>query len=454
MDYFTYRDGVLHAEDVPVPAITAEVGTPVYIYSARTFLEHLQKVAGAFREVDTLICYSVKANGNLAILKKLVAAGAGFDVVSGGELYRVLRAGGDPKKVTFAGVAKTDGEIAEAIDPGIFLFDIESEAELENVARIAREKKKAASIALRINPDVDPLTHKYITTGKAENKFGVDLATARDIVLRHHQDKGLVFSGLHMHIGSQITDVAPYADALDKVAIFVKNVAGEGVKFRTLNIGGGFGIFYRGDEAKDIRAFADVIIPVVRKLELNLVLEPGRFIIGNAGILVSRVQYIKPTGAKNFVMIDAGMNDLIRPALYGAYHRIWPVRADFTDPDKGAARKYEVVGPICESSDVFAVDRELPELNRGDLVSIFSAGAYGFTMASNYNAHTRPAEVLVEGKKFSIVRERETYEDLVRGEEGAMPTPKAKPKAGKKKKAKKNRKPAPEAEQADAPSEE
>jgi diaminopimelate decarboxylase len=454
MDYFGYRDGTLFAEDVPVPDIVKKVGTPVYIYSTRTFLEHYRKVADAFAEVDPLICYSVKANGNLGVLKKLADAGAGFDVVSGGEIYRVLRAGGDPARITFAGVAKTDKEINEALDVGIFLFDVESEDELKNIAKLARKKKTTASVALRVNPDVDPHTHKYITTGKSENKFGVDLHRARHIITRHHGDEGIDIVGLHMHIGSQITDIEPYEQALEKIVGFAQDLTFDEIKIKTLNLGGGFGIFYRGDEAKDIGAFAKVIVPAVKKLDVKLVLEPGRFIIGNAGILVSRVQYAKSTGAKNFVLMDAGMNTLIRPSLYGAYHKIWPVKAAFTNPEKGAVIPVDVAGPICESADVFAIERELPPLKRGDLVSIFSAGAYAFTMASHYNAHPRPAEVLVEGGDFTVVRKRETYEDLVRGEKdpitGGKPAGKSAPgKPGAKRKVKskaKAAKPKPESD--------
>jgi len=422
MDYFSYRSGVLHAEDASVSEIAAKVGTPVYIYSVRTFIEHFRKARGAFAELDALICYSVKANGNLAILRRLAAEGAGFDVVSGGELYRVLRAGGEAKKVTFAGVAKTDREIAEALDAGVGLFDVESEQELENIARIAAAKRVAANVALRVNPDVDPRTHRYITTGKAENKFGVDIEKAGMLFRRHHKDAPINLAAVHMHIGSQITDVTPYAEALGRVAKLIANLRAENIEIGSLNIGGGFGIFYRGDEAKDIRAFADVIIPVVKELGVRLVLEPGRFIIGNAGILVCEVQYVKTSGPKTFVMLDAGMNALIRPALYGAYHKIWPVRAKFQNPDEGAVSEVDIVGPICESADVFAAGREIPEVKRGDLIAVFSAGAYGFAMSSQYNSQPRPAEVLVEGDKFTIIRRRETYEDLIRGEEDVQQT--------------------------------
>jgi len=447
MDYFGYRDGTLFAEDVSVPDIVKKVGTPVYIYSSRTFLEHFRKIADAFAEVDPLISYSVKANGNLSVLKMLGDAGAGYDVVSGGELFRVLRAGGDPAKVTFAGVAKTDREINEALDADIFLFDVESEDELINIAKLARKKNKTATVAIRVNPNVDPHTHKYITTGKAENKFGVDLHRARHIIIKHHQDEGIDLAGLHMHIGSQITDIEPYEEALDKVIGFTQDLSLDDIKIKILNLGGGFGIFYRGDEAKDIGAFAKIIIPAVQKLGVKLVLEPGRFIIGNAGILVSKVQYVKKTGAKNFAMMDAGMNTLIRPALYGAYHKIWPVKAKFTGPKAGAVIPVDVAGPVCESADVFATERELPPQARGDLIAIFSAGAYGFTMASNYNAHPRPAEVMVEGGEFTVVRKRETYEDLVRGEKDLLTDgkPKAKRKGkGKSKAAKPKSKPDPD----------
>jgi diaminopimelate decarboxylase len=416
MDYFSYRKNELYAEDAPVAAIAKTAGTPFYCYSARTIRGHFGKLRSAFAEMDALIAYSIKANSTLAILKLLEAEGAGFDVTSGGELYRALKVGADPKKIVYAGVGKTAEEIREALNAGIGLFNAESAAELERIEKLAAETGKKASASIRINPDVDAHTHKHITTGKKENKFGIDMETARSLYKKYRSSKHLTLSAVHIHIGSQITQVEPYEAALKQIAAFVLELRGAGCEINAINTGGGFGIFYRGDEAKTAEDFARTIVPILKPLKCRLILEPGRFIVGNAGILVAEVQYVKKTPTKTFVIVDTGMQHLIRPMLYDAYHRVWPVHAPFLENEKGATASVDVVGPICESTDVLAKERPLPALKQGDLVAIFSAGAYGFAMASNYNSHPRPAEILVDGKQFRVIRARESYDDLVRGE--------------------------------------
>jgi diaminopimelate decarboxylase len=435
MDHFAYRHGELCCEDVPVARIAAEVGTPLYVYSRATILHHYRALAEAFEEVDPLICYSVKANGNLSILRLLAEAGAGFDVVSGGELHRALKAGADADRIVFAGVGKTDVEMEAALDAGIRLFDVESEAELEALAAVAERLGVVAPVALRVNPDVDPHTHTYITTGKRGTKFGLDFETAFRLVCEWPAERAARLTGLHMHIGSQITEVEPYVEALKRVGAFIGEAEAAGHAIEHLNLGGGFGIFYRDHAAPPAAAFAQALLPLLRALQSpkgrrghsrpalrrQVILEPGRFIVGNAGILLTRVTFIKPAGDRRFVIVDAGMNDLIRPTLYQAYHKVWPVRAESGPPDEAegtdgtapAPFVADVVGPICESGDFFAKDRALPPVERGDLLSIFSAGAYGMSMASNYNARPRAAEVLVEGASWRLIRRRETYDDLL-----------------------------------------
>jgi diaminopimelate decarboxylase len=429
MDYFNYLRGELRAEDVSVEEIAEKHGTPVYVYSGRTILEHYRKLRDAFAGAGgvpqaPLICYSVKANSNLSILKLMKDEGSGFDVVSGGELYRALKVGADPKKIVFAGVGKNDEEITYALEKGILLFNVESEEELANIDRIAGKIGKKAPIALRVNPDVDPQTHTYISTGKKETKFGVDLIRAKRILQSALDLRNINLCGLHVHIGSQITKVDPYVETMQRIAAFLPEVAKLGVKIEWLDIGGGFGIWYKDKLARPAKEIAAAILPMLQKMGCKILLEPGRFIVGNAGILVTRVLYVKESGDKKFVICDAGMNDLIRPTLYSAYHRIWPVKTDpgvsGEAPDEeawsGASAVTDIVGPICESGDFFAKDRKLPQLKRGDLVCVFSAGAYGYAMASNYNSHPRPCEVMVAGKTAQVVTARESMEDLLRNE--------------------------------------
>ncbi len=426
MDEFKYRDGALHAEDVPVARIAAEVGTPSYVYSRRTIEEHYRRVVEAFRGVDVLVCYSVKANSNLSLLSLLDGLGSGFDVVSVGEIERALRVGADPKRIVFAGVGKAEAEIRRALELGILMFNVESEQELEVVDANARALGRKAPISIRVNPDVDPRTHKYISTGKEENKFGIDLERARALVGRLPGFGSTELRGIHMHIGSQITDVEPYRVAVGKVVGFARECREAGHPIEWVNTGGGFGIYYRGGEALPASAFAERIVPPVAGAGFKLILEPGRFIVGNAGILLTRVQYVKEGGKKTFVICDAGMNDLIRPSLYSAYHRIWPARCDQPPPTGQDTTEglvlTDVVGPICESGDFLALDRPLPAVRRGDLLAVFSAGAYGSSMSSNYNTRPRSAEVLVEGDRFRVVRRRETVADLLAPElEGLAP---------------------------------
>lgn len=418
MHHFEYRDGELFCEDVRVRDICDEVGTPTYIYSRATIEHHFRQIAEAFSEAEPLICFAVKACQNIAILKVLADLGAGFDTVSGGEIFRAKKAGAAANKIVYAGVGKTDAEIKSAIADGILMFNVESEEELGNINNIAGLMHRRAGVAIRVNPDVDPKTHKYITTGKAETKFGVDLERAKDLIGRAAAYENIEIVGIHAHIGSQVTRIEPFVESLGKVITFAKNCRDWGVPVKYVNTGGGFGIRYNEDDARPPVEYARQLLPLVRGTGFRLVMEPGRYITGSAGILVAKTVYRKKSGVKNFVICDAGMNDLIRPALYEAYHRIWPVSSEYP-PDAavpGAAVATDIVGPICESSDTFAKDRALPELLRGDLLAIFSAGAYGFTMTSNYNGRPRPAEVLVEGSDYRAVRKRETYEDLIAGE--------------------------------------
>jgi diaminopimelate decarboxylase len=422
MHEFQYRSGRLFCEGVRASRIAELVGTPCYIYSRRTILDHYSKLAAAFP--DALICYSVKANSSLSILRTMSGVGSGFDVVSGGEIYRVLKIGGDPSKVVFAGVGKTDNELRYALRHRVKMINVESAEELWVLNALAAQEGITADVALRINPDVDPKTHRHITTGKQENKFGVDLEVATDILGKGRGLKNVRIRGLHVHIGSQITTPDPYVQTLERVVDFLPRAREAGQEIDTLDLGGGFGIWYGDQKALSARELAAAILPLVERTGCRLVLEPGRFIVGNAGVMLSRVLFNKPSGDRRFVICDAGMNHLMRPVLYEAYHRIWPCLTDPSiegePPDEktwtGESFKTDLVGPICESGDYFARERALPALRRGDLVTVFSAGAYGYTMASNYNSHPRPAEVLVDGDRFEVVTERERYEDLVRKE--------------------------------------
>jgi diaminopimelate decarboxylase len=428
--FFHYRDGKLQCEDVDLARVAEKFGTPTYVYSAATILDHYTRLHAALAPLDHLICYAVKANSNRAILKLLADAGAGFDIVSSGELFRVLAAGGDPAKCTFAGVGKSREEIEYALEQGVCSFNVESETELECVDRIAGAKNLRGPIALRVNPDIDPHTHEYISTGSYENKFGIALDHIAAVYERASKMSNIDIVGVQMHIGSQITEVEPFASAIRKVAPIVRELKSKyAIKF--FSIGGGMGIIYRralqsgsgkwwhdhGGESSafSICDYADAIVPPLRELDVRILVEPGRFLVGNAGVLLTRVLYIKESGAKKFAIVDAGMNDLIRPALYQSYHEIVPVKETKSER-KRKISKIDIVGPVCESGDFFALDREMPRLDEGDLLAIMSAGAYGFVMASNYNSRPLPAEALVRGDKFALIRRRQTWQDLVRDE--------------------------------------
>jgi diaminopimelate decarboxylase len=423
VDFFTYRNNELHCENAPVEVIAREVGTPVYVYSKATLLHHYRQLADAFAPVNATICFSIKSCGNLHILKLLAAQGCGFDVTSGGELFRALRAGGDPNKIIFAGVGKTDEEIRAGSDANIAAFNIESEEEAQNIDRIAGQMNRRIVGALRINPDVDPHTHRYTTTGKKETKFGVDLDRAVRVFDEFRDLRHLRLAGLHMHLGSPIYEVRPYVEAVTRINGLIDRLRERGHAIEWLDLGGGFGVNYeRPDQAVPVTEHAKALLPLLRGRGYKVALEPGRYIAGNAGVLLTRVLYRKTGGKKRFIIVDAAINDLIRPALYEAFHFIWPVRPQ-TTADVPATRDLrtqpvdgevvDVVGPVCETGDFLARDRALPRTQRGDLLCVFTAGAYGFSMSSNYNNRPRAAEVLVDGDSWKLIRRRETFEDLI-----------------------------------------
>ena len=411
MNHFHFRGDEIWCEEVPLRALAEECGTPLYVYSHATLERHFAAFDSAFADVPHLTCYAVKANSNLALLGLLAGWGAGMDVVSGGELFRALRAGCDPRKIVYAGVGKTAREIAEALRAGILMFNVESLEELEQIDRTAGSLGLRAPVALRVNPAIDPLTHKYIATGLKESKFGIESGRILETYRRALQLGHLDVVGIHCHIGSQITQVGPFREAAEKIADLVRQVRALGADLRYVDIGGGLGISYNQEEPPEPKRFSGEVLPVLRDLDATIITEPGRVIVGNAGALLARVTYRKDTSAKSFLVVDAGMNDLVRPSLYGSYHRITPVAKT-----GGAHRPMDVVGPICESGDFLAKDRELPPVPPGECVAVFSAGAYGFAMSSNYNSRPRAAEVLVRGGEYAVIRRRETYEDLVRGE--------------------------------------
>ena len=416
MNHFEYRNGEMFAEGVPVKRIAKEVGTPAYVYSLATLKRHFQVFDRAFSAVPHIVCFSVKANSNIALLRAFAKEGGGFDIVSGGELFRALRADADPKKIVFSGVGKKKDEIEYALKSGILMFNVESEDEMVTLNEIAGGIGKKAPISLRINPDVDPQTHPYISTGMKKAKFGVDIKRSLENYKRAVSMPNLEVVGVDCHIGSQLTSLSPFVDALARVReyldrVLVGSLKREGVKIRYLDLGGGLGISYKDEMPPHPEEYARAIIQGLEGLDVTLILEPGRVIVGNAGILITEVQYIKETDEKKFVIVDGGMNDLIRPALYGSYQAIQPV------VEKNSAKIVaDVVGPICESGDFFAKDREIARPRRGDLLAVMSAGAYGFTMASNYNSHPKPPEVLVDGDQYYVIRTRETMDDLIRGE--------------------------------------
>ncbi len=416
MNYFQYLRGEMFAENVPLKRIAQEVGTPAYVYSLATLKRHYSVFDQAFAKVPHIVCFSVKANSNLALLRAFAKQGSGFDIVSGGELFRALKVGADPKRIVFSGVGKKKHEIEYALNSDILMFNVESEEELTALNDIAAGIGKKAPISLRVNPDVDPQTHPYISTGMKKAKFGVDIKRSIEIYKKAVSLKNLEVVGVDCHIGSQLTSLTPFVDALAKLREYLDRVLlgemrKEGARIRYLDLGGGLGINYNEEDPPLPEAYAKAIIKGLEGLDVTLILEPGRVIVGNAGILLTEVQFIKETDTKKFVIVDGGMNDLIRPALYGSYQAIRPVvetKAEIINAD--------VVGPICESGDFFAKDRDIARPKRGDLLAVMSAGAYGFTMASNYNSHPKPPEVLVDGDQYYVVRKRESFEDLINGE--------------------------------------
>ncbi len=411
MHYFNYKDNELHCEDVPVDRIAAEVGTPFYLYSASTIIRHYTVFTEAFADVDHLVCYSVKANSNLAVLKLLADLGAGADIVSGGELFRALRAGISPDKIVFSGVGKKDEEIRFALESGILMFNVESTSELSALSRVAKDMDSVAPVALRVNPDVDPKTHPYISTGLKNNKFGISATEALSIYRQAAKMDHIQVVGADCHIGSQLTTSAPFGEAVTKLMELVSVLDQEGMEIRYIDVGGGLGIVY-GEEAPPLPSdYADTILDAVGDTEKTLIFEPGRVIVGNAGILVTRVLYNKKTSEKNFIIVDAAMNDLIRPCLYEAYQEIRPVSR--TEREEIVV---DVVGPVCESTDYLAKDHKMSVVAEGELLAVMGSGAYGFPMSSQYNSRPRVAEVMVRDDRFEVVRNRETFDDLVKGE--------------------------------------
>jgi diaminopimelate decarboxylase len=424
MDFFRYRARVLHCEDVPVADLAARYGTPLFVYSKATLLHHLGELQRAFAQADPLICYSIKTNPNIHLARLMGEHGSGFDVTSGGELYRALAAGGVGSKIVFAGVGKTDAELRYGLESDVTLFNVESEAELHALADVAKAVAKPAPVALRVNPDLPPKTHAKTDTSVKGVKFGLDIETVLEVAQRVVGNPHVQIVGLHMHLGSPILSAEPYRAGAQKAVDLIAKLRRQGHAIRYLNMGGGFGIHYRKQEALPASVFAEAILPAVKAVDCKLILEPGRFIVGNAGILVSRVIFTKESGGKRFIIQDGGMNDLIRPTLYDAFHRIWPVTPppgvpsppdDYEIEIPGTAPA-DVVGPVCETGDFLARNRRLPPVSRGDLLAVFSAGAYGMAMSSNYNSRPRAAEVLVDGQTHRLIRRRETYEDLVRAE--------------------------------------
>jgi diaminopimelate decarboxylase len=411
MNHFHYNDGDLFCEEVPVSRIAGEVGTPFYLYSHATLKQHFKAFDGAFEGVPHITCFSVKSNSNLAILRLFAREGGGMDIVSGGELFRALHAGVDPAKIVYSGVGKSVEDMEYALQSGILMFNAESSQEVRQLNEVARRMGTKAKIAIRVNPDIDAKTHPYISTGLRENKFGVDIRQAAEEYKMAAGLRHLEVQGVSCHIGSQLTLVSPFVDALGKLNELVGHLVEAGIGIRYLDLGGGLGITYNKEEPPHPTQYARAVREELEIAHLTLILEPGRVLVGNAGILVTKVLYTKASGEKKFIIVDAAMNDLIRPSLYGSFHGIQPVRRS-----EGKTIKADIVGPICESGDFLAKEREVESLANGELIAVMSAGAYGFSMSSNYNSRPRVAEVMVSGTGYHVVRERETYEDLIRGE--------------------------------------
>jgi diaminopimelate decarboxylase len=411
MEHFKYKSNHLYVESVPLQKVIQAAGTPTYVYSYGALKESFEAYSRAFRGTPHLICYSMKCNSNLAILKSFIGMGGGIDIVSRGELFRALRAGCSPKKIVFSGVGKTEEEISYALKSGILMFNVESEQELDAVDRVARRLKKKAAIAIRVNPDINPKTHPYITTGMKKSKFGVQYEKALKVYRRAKGLKGVRIIGIDCHIGSQLTQLNPFVDALRRILELVDALKSEKIEVQYLDLGGGLGIRYDEERPPSPDQYAKALKKELKGRNLTLILEPGRSLMGNAGLLATRVLYTKERDNKRFLIVDAAMNDLIRPAFYDSYHEIMPLIRK-----KRKKQRVDVVGPICETGDFLATGRLLPDFSPGESMAVMSAGAYGFSMASNYNTRPRACEVLVKGKRFYVVRKRETYPDLIRGE--------------------------------------
>jgi diaminopimelate decarboxylase len=412
MHHFVYKDNDLFCEDLSVAYIAEQIGTPFYLYSYSTIKRHFQVFNNAFNGLEHLTCFSLKSNSNLAILRLLALEGGGADIVSGGELFRALRAGITPDKIIYSGVGKTPSDMELALKSDILMFNVESDQELQTLNGVAKDIRGKAMIAIRINPDVEPKTHPYIVTGFSENKFGIGIKDSLKTYMLARRLKNIDIKGISCHIGSQLTEIGPFVEALRKLKGLLRELKGMGLDIKFLNFGGGLGITYNDESPPHPVEYARALKDIIGEDRLTLILEPGRVIIGNAGILVTRVLYTKSTATKRFIIVDAGMNDLIRPTLYDSFHAVQPVK--MTNSKMLTAT---LAGPICETGDFLAKDRKMPAFKPGDLVAIMSAGAYGFSMSSNYNSRPRPAEVMVKGKLFSIIRQRETYDDLISGEE-------------------------------------
>lgn len=411
MHDFTYIGSELYCEKTPVRKIAQEVGTPVYIYSSSTLRNHYQAFDAAFAGIPHIVCFAVKANSNLSILKLFASHGGGADIVSGGELFRALKAGVDPQKIVFAGIGKTGEEISFALKSNILMFNVESPHELKKINEVAGSLGVKARVALRVNPDIDPKTHPYISTGLKKSKFGIAIKNAIEEYQLASALPNIEIIGIHKHIGSQITEVSPFVDAMKLILGIVKELKESGIDIKYIDAGGGLGIRYDDEEPPHPKELGNVLLPLIKDTGCTLILEPGRVLTGNAGMLLTKVLYLKTGEVKNFVIVDAGMNDLIRPSLYEAHHEILPV-----EKRAGESFTADVVGPICESGDFLAKDRKLMKPESGDLLAVMSAGAYGFTMSSNYNSRPRVAEVMVDGDSYTVIRKRESYEDLIRGE--------------------------------------
>lgn len=414
MHDFHYQNGELYCEDVPLARIAKEVGTPCYVYSHHTLVRHFRVYDGAFKNIPHIVAFAMKSNSNLAVLRLMAKEGSGVDIVSGGELFRALKAGVPASKIVFAGVGKKSDEIREALKADILMFNVESSAELDAINEVAASMGVKARVALRINPDIDPKTHPYISTGLKKSKFGIAADRAIEEFKNAAAFSHIKVVGLHAHIGSQLTQVTPFVESLKKVLTLVQTLAEQGIPLRYVNIGGGLGITYSDETPPEPKDLAEAISPLVRDLKCVLIMEPGRVIVGNAGVMLTKVLYAKDGEAKRFLIVDAAMNDLIRPSLYDAYHEIRPVSEKVTHGEK---KTVDVVGPVCESGDFLAKDRVMPEMVAGDLMAVMSAGAYGFVMSSNYNSRPRVPEVLVHEGQYHVIRSRESYEDLVRGEQ-------------------------------------